>query len=309
MRAALVVGARDDIHVERVCARLSRPVMIVDAESLSRIEFAVTGERVVLDDGESRVAWSTDEPARGWLRRVAPLNWQAGVAPPSQQFAEMSSWLALLSALARGGNARWLTGLDESVRADNKLVVHQAAQAARVRTPWTVVTNDARRLGAPDEIVVVKPLGPGHFVDERGEAHNVFATAVAVRELRPDLLAAAPFLIQEFLRAVKHRRVVTVLGAVWSAVLDAEGLPLDWRSEPAAHGDFRFELTPSAVAAGASAIARQLNLGYSSQDWVETVEGEHVLLDVNPAGQWLFLPDAVANPVTAAIADWLDDDD
>lgn len=221
----------------------------------------------------------------------------------------MSSWLSLISAMMRDDFALWLTELDASVRADNKLIVQRAARQARVRMPWTIVTNEPQRIpAASDEVVVVKPLGPGHYLDDEG-AHNVFATAVQMSALTAVALGSAPFLVQELVPAARHRRVVTVLDRVWGGVLAADGLPLDWRSQPAAHHAFEVDDVPQRVIAGATSVARRLGLGYSSQDWIETPLGEHVLLDVNPAGQWLFLPDGVARPVTQAIADWLSDDD
>lgn len=52
-------------------------------------------------------------------------------------------------------------------------------------------------------------------------------------------------------------------------------------------------------------ISRRLGLGYSSQDWILTPDYEEVLLDVNPAGQWLFLPESIGSEVSRAIATWL----
>ena len=46
-----------------------------------------------------------------------------------------------------------------------------------------------------------------------------------------------------------------------------------------------------------------MNLGYSSQDWIES--DDMVFVDLNPAGQWLFLPSAVADAVSATIASHL----
>lgn len=47
-----------------------------------------------------------------------------------------------------------------------------------------------------------------------------------------------------------------------------------------------------------------MNVGYSSQDWVETGAGKY-FLDLNPSGQWLFLPAPVSVEVTNALAAWL----
>ena len=51
-------------------------------------------------------------------------------------------------------------------------------------------------------------------------------------------------------------------------------------------------------------LADALKVGYSSQDWV-VGEGQPYFLDLNPGGQWLFLPDPTSADVTEAIAAWL----
>jgi hypothetical protein len=46
-------------------------------------------------------------------------------------------------------------------------------------------------------------------------------------------------------------------------------------------------------------------VGYSSQDWIVTATGVSHFIDLNPAGQWLFLPNPGAREITDAIAEWL----
>jgi hypothetical protein len=55
------------------------------------------------------------------------------------------------------------------------------------------------------------------------------------------------------------------------------------------------------LAASAVRLAAALGVGYTSQDWID--DGDRVVfIDLNPGGQWLFLPPEVARPATAAIA-------
>lgn len=305
MTTPVIVGDADDPHVAAVQAHLREPAAVLDLSLLSRARYVLDDEALVIDDGDSPIRLRHAEARRGWLRRIAPHDWSTGIAAESRAFAETSAWISLLSAWLRQPGTEWLTTVDGAVRAENKLIVHAAAARSAVRTPQTVVTNDPSHI--PESLgdrVVAKPLGPGHYI-EAGASYSLFASAVRRSELTAAALAPAPFLLQEALRAVKHRRVVTVEESAWSAALDAADLPLDWRSEPRAHTSFRVDDAPAEVLEGAAAVAHELGLGYSSQDWVETTSGEHVLLDVNPGGQWLFLPDAVSQPVARAIAEWL----
>ena len=80
-------------------------------------------------------------------------------------------------------------------------------------------------------------------------------------------------------------------------------MPVDWRHSDEAHSSFVVASEPG-VARDALRIAGALHAGFSSQDWIDTGEGA-VFLDLNPAGQWLFLPQEVSEPATEALASWL----
>jgi hypothetical protein len=45
-----------------------------------------------------------------------------------------------------------------------------------------------------------------------------------------------------------------------------------------------------------------MGVAYSSQDWIDDGAPEPAFIDLNPAGQWLFLPESIAGAVTEAIA-------
>jgi hypothetical protein len=124
-------------------------------------------------------------------------------------------------------------------------------------------------------------------------------------DFRLEHLHTSPFIVQQRVEAMAHLRVVTVGSDAWGARLEAQGLPVDWREAPEAHRRFAAGSLPGDVEASAVAIASQLKLGFSSQDWVIDREQRPWFLDLNPAGQWLFLPESVAQAATQAIARWL----
>jgi hypothetical protein len=145
-------------------------------------------------------------------------------------------------------------------------------------------------------------MAAGHFRDATGAGRVVHATEMHRSDERLELLAGAPFLVQRLIEARAHLRVVTVGRQAWVCELDATDRPLDWRADETAHGSFRTVPRPD-VALNAIALTAALGLGYSSQDWVVDAGGDALFLDLNPAGQWLFLP--VAADATSAIARWL----
>ena len=50
------------------------------------------------------------------------------------------------------------------------------------------------------------------------------------------------------------------------------------------------------------ALVRRLGLRFGAIDMVQTPSGEHVFLEINPNGQWLWIERATGLPIANAIA-------
>ncbi|MFG1966096.1 RimK family alpha-L-glutamate ligase [Nonomuraea sp. NPDC049028] len=306
MSAGLIVGDRGDPHVTAVLTHLAPGCQswVVNAATLAENSYILQDACLSVRGPQGQFMLSPQTGTRGWIRRLAPAAWQRGMVVESLEAAEKTAWLSLLTAVLRTCGVEWLTGIDALVTAENKLVQHATAVRLGVPTPATMVTNDlsaVREAIGPD--IVLKPLGPGHFFDQN-QPYTIFTTSMHTDDARLAALAETPFIAQTRICARLHLRVVTVGEEIWGAALDAANQPLDWRATPIAHRSFTAAVLPTEVAHGALAVANALGLGYSSQDWALADEGAY-LLDVNPAGQWLFLPQPIAVPVTAALAAWL----
>lgn len=282
---------------------LGGEVLLFDAESLGETDF-------VLDDSGVRFFESTEGPVplsgcRGWLRRLAPESWRERVAVDSHDGVVQQAWTTAVAALVELAGVRWLSELDRLFAAEDKLVQRRACLEAGVSSPPTVLLTRRERI-PPEfgERLVVKPLAAGHYRSEGGEARVVYATPMCRDDPRLDLLVGAPFLVQPELDARSHLRVVTVGRNAWVSELESEHVSVDWRATAAAHSSFR-AVKNTEVAAKAVDFAAQMGVGYSSQDWLIDQAGVAHFLDLNPAGQWLFLPDQVSDAVTLAIAEWL----
>lgn len=299
----IIIGSRDDVHVQRVLELATVDHLVVDAHSLSLSAIAVDMDSITIGDGAWRVS-SEGPPARGWVRRIAPEQWQDGVVAGSRKSAEQSAWLSLVGAIGRSPLVHWLTSVDHGLIAENKHYQLVVAKERGVPVPNTIVTNSSDRVGKylPGDRVV-KALGRAHYMDG-DDSRVVFSQQISDASLA-ELDADVPLIFQQRLQARSHFRVVVVQDRVWTCELLADGLPLDWRAEISAHDRFAEVRTPPQVQSWAIAVCRALQLGYASQDWILTEEGP-TLVDVNPGGQWLFLPEPVRTEVAAAIVGWLE---
>lgn len=290
----VVIGSATDPHVAAVLERLKFPPTVLDAATLATTRFTVSNEGLQL----------RDEPVvggRGWLRRLGPPEWPADMREGRLSGAVHESCLSALAILLRDERIGWLTPLDQMAAAEGKPWQYRRASAAGAPVPQWRVTTDADAVRFGDW--VAKPLGPGSYFDEH-DRELVVPTARLIAEHLP-AVRAAPFLFQHRVQATTHARILTVGTSVWSATLSGRDVPLDWRTDPAAHSAFTDEPVPPGVHQLASGVAAACCVGYSSQDWVADRDGQWWFLDLNPAGQWLFLPSSVADPVTQALAEWL----
>lgn len=298
----IIIGDLSDPHVDVVVAHLDSAV-VLDAATFSSRPYWLTDNACELGD----LSIGADHPTRGWIRRLAPASWSVGVVAGTHAAVAQAAQLSLIAALGRSPGITWLSSLDSLLVGESKIVQAQAASRLDIRTPRTVVTNCREQAeGRLGRHVVIKPLGPSQFTQGDGTEAVVFATSVDLADPRFADLGPTPFLIQELIPVSCHMRVVTVGGRSWIAGLEAAGRPLDWRSQAEAHSSFvAWAGADEPVGTLATDLAAELGLGYSSQDWVKTLEGDLVLLDVNPGGQWLFLPSPIAEEVPLAIAEWL----
>jgi glutathione synthase/RimK-type ligase-like ATP-grasp enzyme len=67
----------------------------------------------------------------------------------------------------------------------------------------------------------------------------------------------------------------------------------------------RSHTLPDAVVAKLQALMAALGLVYGALDLRLTPEGDYVFLEINPAGQWLFIEHHTGQPISDAIADAL----
>jgi hypothetical protein len=293
---SLIVGDPGDPHVTAVLAAICADVHVIDAASFAQRSLTITSEGLE-DGGQPIIA------KRGWIRRLAPPSWTSSLEASTLVGAQRAAGLSALAAILHDERISWLTPVGRLGPAENKPFQYRHAQSVHVPVPEWMVTTDPRR--APeDNGWVTKPLGPGSFIDEGGTEQIVPTTPFdpATRSA----LAGAPFILQRRAFARTHARVVTVGAQVFSATLPADDLPTDWRLSRHAHHAFTTNHAPDSVHALASTVARQIGVGYSAQDWIQDTAGDWWFIDLNPAGQWLFLPEPVAADITAALGRFLE---
>ncbi len=298
----LLIGSESDTHLytiaERLRERKIEPV-IFDADSLVEAGYSLSPDKLVIDGK------AIDMESRGWLRRVAPSRWTTGDLVGSVADVSLRTRVQLVAAIARHGNRKWLTSIDTLQAAEDR--IRQLAIALRVgiATPPTIISADPLKIRrALGNDVVLKPLATGAFVNSEGQPQTVHTTLLTNDIFTTGDFGDAPFIAQKRIEVRRHLRVVTAGITVRTAALEADCWPLDWRAAEEAHNAWVLHKSPE-VGAQAVQLAAELDVGFSSQDWLVPMEGPPMFIDLNPAGQWMFLPASVADPVTDHIVNFL----
>jgi len=196
----------------------------------------------------------------------------------------------------------WINRPSSAQAAENKLVQLQAARRAGLRFPPTLVSHDPdaiRRFAERHRQVVYKPFMPHTWKDAAsGRMFSTFA-----RILEPDMLAhddslaLCPGIYQAYVDKECDVRVVAIgarLFAVRLAASSGEAF-VDWRAQTYGQ-DLRAEVTelPAGYQDGLRALLAGLGLVFGCIDIALDRGGEPHFLEVNQAGQFLFLEDMVA---------------
>ncbi len=188
---------------------------------------------------------------------------------------------------------RWVNHPHRNAVAGNKPIQLAAAIRAGLAIPETIVTNDPHeaRLFATSP-TVYKAMGGSPEV----AGFAIYTDAVSGSIVG---VAATAHMFQRQV-AKTHDIRLTIAGPAMLAARITSPL-LDWRED---YDVAKFETTevPKDVSAGIARLMTDLDLRYAAIDFVVDPDGQWLLVDVNPNGQWGFVENYTGLPIADAIA-------
>jgi len=213
---------------------------------------------------------------------------------------EWGRFLKNLYALTDTGADRlWINRPAVAAMAENKLVQLRAAHRCGLRFPATLVSHDPdeiRRFVARHGRVVYKPFMTHTWQDaESGRMFSTYARIVEPAMLDDDQsLLHCPGIYQVYVDKRCDLRVTAIGDRYFAARLHSaqdDGV-VDWRARQAV-GGLRAE--PGELSAAdrtkLAALMRELGLVFGCIDLAIDADGEAHFLEVNQAGQFLFVED------------------
>jgi len=236
-----------------------------------------------------------------WLRRWYQPLASADLHPADGKFAQAESGDFMRPPLHLPDERPrfWVNPLQAKLRADRKPGQLLNARDVGLRIPRTLFSNDPGRIRGffrdNGGRAIYKPLTAACWVSDE-KSHATFTSVLSEELLRNDAsLANAPGIYQEFLDKDFELRVTVIGRSVFAARLDSQkdGYYLtDWRANQI-DNDIACEPynLPEEIEEKCLALMGRLGLVFGCIDIVVTPTGEHVFLEVNEMGQFVWVED------------------
>lgn len=241
-----------------------------------------------------------------WWRRVQPFTVDPAITSVERRHFAASETGQAVYGMLDSLDCPWVNPRQADAAAHHKPLQWTVARALGLRVPRTLVTTQPEAARA-----FVQELGLGRVVfkaflasiEEWRETRLVEAEDLQ----RLTLLRYAPVIFQEYIPGVDLR--ITMVGRqVFAAEIDARqsSYPVDMRM---VIGEGRVQAVdlPAALQDKLLALQQRLGLMYGAIDMRRSDDGEYHFLEVNPAGQWLFVEERTGLPISQAHATLLAD--
>ena len=301
----LIISFPDNDHVERVRQHLSVPSIVVDTSWFpvalgleARLGAEAESLRFDLPDGRRL---DLADIGAVWYRRLRPLGLhQDLVDETARRFAWSESNEALLGVWY-ALECFWMNPPTADEVAQRKIRQLQVARRIGLSIPETLITNQpaaAREFVArhgPDQVV---RKAFRNIIEAPRETSLVRDGDLAVI----DAVRYAPVIFQRYVPAEADLRITVVEDDVFAAAIHSSlDHQADYRLGLGSATVVTYQL-PHEVTAHLLELMKALKLKFGAIDMRLTPEGEHVFLEVNPAGEYLFVSERTGQPIPAAIA-------
>jgi glutathione synthase/RimK-type ligase-like ATP-grasp enzyme len=217
-----------------------------------------------------------------------------------------------VSALDRDG-VFWVNHFEKESSSVLKVCQLREARRAGLSVPETLVSNDPneirRFIKDCGGVAAHKLLQHASWKSDNGETVFVcYTSPVTLDDLPQDaMLRLCPAVFQPLLEKRFEVRVACFGDHLISLQIDSqsdERARIDWRANQWQVEMKPYDL-PQEVAQGIRRFLRLMGLAYASLDFIVAPDGEHIFLEANPQGQFLWMEERTGLALLDAFSEFL----
>jgi MvdC family ATP-grasp ribosomal peptide maturase len=268
------------------------------------------GRRISFRNSEADV--DTSKVKAVWLRKYWSPRISPDIDPDYQDGCYRESKEVLDIFLHALSDLPFIDRLETIRKSNNKFLQLEAAKAAGIRIPRTLITNDPQELQQFfDETgtEVVAKLLTQLSTSMNGNSFFMYTSKITRNDLEDaDLLSGCPMTFQEYIQKAYELRIIYVDGNFYTGKIDSSASKLgqvDWRRSTPAEVSWETYELPAELKKQLTTLMQRMGLTYGAIDMIRSSDGEYVFLEVNPTGEWGMLQRDLGHPISDAIADAL----
>jgi hypothetical protein len=317
-KTLLILTDPADLHaavVERALTLKGHRVLRYSGRELPeqvrvKLQYGQSGAR--LQVRTPRESFELDRIDAVWNRRPSYASEPAGIDPRDLAFVRQQNLFLERALNELSPQAFWVNPWNAARSAECKPLQLLLAPRCGLRIPETLISNDGDEIrGFLDAVgdCIHKPLAGNHW-EEDGRLYGSYTARVRPELLPSDrMLSVAAAIFQRKLDKAFEVRAQFFGHSCLAVRIDSAALDygeFDWRlHQRAAAANQAIEL-PASVQAACRRLLSELGLVAGAFDFIVTPEGEWNFLEVNEAGQFLFLEDWVPSlPVIDAFCEFI----
>ena len=305
----LIVTTKDDLAIDYFLTKLTRsslPAFRMNVDDLfdAKIVWANHNDPERTEIGIGNRVFSIGEITSVLYRRALTPR------PPEFVNADARNFAAgevrhLYEGLLQGlESARWVSGIQETHAAERKLYQLQVAERIGLEVPDTIVSNDESTIRGFVEYLggrgVCKPIYHGLWRSSQG-MQAIHTRFVDFDNLpTQEELDTCPVLIQEVAPKGTDIRITCIGDELFPVEIQtAQPDLIDWR-HPDHELEYQTTELPNRIQSLVCELLSHLKLQYGAMDFVRTLDGRWLFLEVNPVGEWVWLERHLSLPMSDA---------
>jgi hypothetical protein len=303
----IIIAADDDLHAQCVAQVIRKDYgnecLIWDssglpAEDRATIELGNKASECSLISNGCR--YNLDQVKSIWWRRPQPPRISQEVSELRVRDFCQEETSRFFKGWATLASTTLINEPDAQERANRKAVQLQLARRLGMRIPETIMTNDA---DAVRQFVQQLNCDCVYKTLRSPRWQMVETRLLQGGDLeRLDVLRHAPVIVQRYIPRRRDIRAMVIEDKIFcaSATVRREEAEVDWRVDPGVK--WQASQIPENLETLLVTYVAQLKLHYGCIDLREDPQGEIYFLELNPAGQFLFLEVDAGLPVLSAFA-------
>lgn len=302
----LILTSDEDLTADFLIVELisrNLPYFRLNCEALATAgySFALTKDGVCRQISIGERILDLNEVRSVWYRRVVHPTPVAGL-PRAEQAFVAGELRHLAMGLVLNPAIKWVNPIDSVSVAEHKVLQLQIARDIGFQVPRTLISRDPTELRRFTERnpsgTICKPIFHGMFADGV-DTYSVYTRRVKPDSFDKESVSACPVFLQEELHRRADVRATFIGRQCFAAAITGDNELVDWRDP-----DLQISYCPINLESGVERMCREmlgrLGLLYGAFDFVHTIEGELVFLEVNPTGEWAWLENRLGFPMRDA---------